>query len=77
MADQLNLRDMAIQSLDPDERRGFLFACEVIGTWARQIEEKAPTLRGVDIEIPLSLQMSNSARFAVGLADAVRRQAAE
>ncbi|MFT6668615.1 MAG: hypothetical protein ACJAVZ_000061 [Afipia broomeae] len=75
MADQLTLRAMDIQTLDANERRGFLYACEMMSTWARQIEEKAPALRGADIDIPLSLQMENSARFTVGLATALSRQA--
>ncbi|UWR31361.1 hypothetical protein K3758_07610 [Sulfitobacter sp. W002] len=64
-----------IRSMAPEERRGFLYACDVMHSWAGQIEEKAPTLRGADLDIPLSLQMQNSARFAQGLADAMKRQA--
>lgn len=66
---------MMIQSMSADEQRGFIYACEVIHTWARQIERHAPALQGADIEIPLELQVQNSARFAQGLAAAMRRQA--
>ena len=72
---ECSLAATTIQSLDPAERRGFIYACKVLQTWAGQIEQQAPLLRGADLDIPLSLQMSNSARFAQGLAEAMKRQA--
>jgi len=69
-------RMLTLETMNDDERRGFLFALNMLSTWTRQIESRAPAMAGGDTPIPLSLQMQNSAKFTRGLTDALARQAA-
>lgn len=65
--------DLRVREMNPDEKRGFNFACQTLQLWAVQIENSAVKLAGHGQTIPLDQHILKSARTVGGMADALER----
>jgi len=65
--------EMRLRPMTATEYRGFIYALDMMITWATQLENAAQTMPVTGITIPLEKQQANAARQARSLARALKQ----